>query len=234
MYHDKSLIEKRFARSLHRYHTMAVVQRRIADRLSCLIPECDPRLIVEIGAGSGFLTERLLVRFPEARIIANDITSRSGDFLPSEVEFVAADGELMDLPSATDLVASASTLQWFDDLPRFIKRTHKALTPGGVLAVATFGRQNFAEIAGTLEYYTLEQIERISCEIGFSVCHSEEWIEQMEFETPLEVLRHIKATGVNAVSSDRWTSGQLHDFIENYPAPATLTFHPIIVILCKK
>lgn len=233
MIHDKTLIESRFARTLHHYNTMAVVQRRIANRLSELIEHPGPQKIIEIGAGSGFLTSSLIKKYPTAHYIANDITAKSREFLPPHIEFIAGDGEIMPLADQSDIIASSSTVQWFDNLHEFIRRTYAALSDRGILAISTFGEQNFIEISSQLQYYTKTEIEQITTQSGLKIIHSEEWHEQMQFSNPLDVLRHIKATGVNAIQKTRWTSHQLQQFIANYPTPTTLTFHPIIIICTK-
>lgn len=233
MIHDKTLIEKRFAKALRRYHTMAVVQRGIAEKLSEMIPSINPRITVEIGAGSGFLTQKLIAKFPDTHFIANDITAQSREFLPPEVHFTACDGETMPIPDGTQLIATSSTVQWFDNLPQFIRRAYKSIEINGILAISTFGKENFREIDNTLEYYSESELRQIATKSGFTVVESREWTEQMNFETPMEVLRHIKSTGVNAISATRWTPKQLQQFIADYPRPAVLTFNPIIIILCK-
>lgn len=233
MKHDKVLIEKRFGKTLHNYHSIAVVQHRIARRLAQLIPDENQQNGVEIGAGSGFLTNEIIAKFPAAKWIANDITHQSRAFLPSQVEFKCEDGELMEIPT-TDIICSASTVQWFDDLPEFIARCYRALNADGVIALSTFGRENFREIGTSLSYYDIEQLADIFAQVGFQEVQLEQWTEQLEFETPLDVLRHIKATGVNAISQERWTHKKLQKFIENYPTPAVLTFHPIIIIARKR
>lgn len=234
MKHDKSLIEKRFGKALRRYHTMAVVQRRIACELAEEIPSLNPKITVEIGAGSGFLTEKLVEKFPQTFVIANDITAQSRGFLPDQVQFHVGDGEVMTLPEGTELIASSSTVQWFDNLPKFISRAYTALSNNGVLAISTFGKDNFLEIDSTLEYYSEQELREMATAVGFTVIKSREWHEQMSFDTPLEVLRHIKATGVNAISEIHWTPKRLQQFIAEYPHPAVLTFNPIIIILCKE
>lgn len=232
MKHDKVLIEKRFSRTLHQYHSIAVVQRRIAHRLAELIPDHNPQSGIEIGAGSGFLTTELIAKFPTIKLLANDITQQSRNFLPPQVEFRCSDGEVMELPT-TDLICSASTIQWFDNLPDFVVRCHRSLTENGIVAVSTFGNENFKEIDTSLSYYDTDQLHDIFAQASFRNIQIEQWIEQLEFTTPLDVLRHIKATGVNAVTSTRWTHRELQQFIDSYPTPVRLTFHPIIIIAHK-
>lgn len=232
---DKELIKRRFTQNLSQYNALAVVQREIAEQLAVMIPDFNPRLVVEIGAGTGFLTHRLVERFAEnCQFIINDITPKSREFLPSGVEFRADDGEFMELPSNVDLVASSSTIQWFDDLQRFLSRILSHLSPSGYVAVSTFGPRNFEQFRNqTLNYYSLEELTSMAEDCGYRVVESVQWIRQMEFNDPVELLRHVKATGVNAVHQTRWSRKDLNCFIENFPRPVVLTFHPIVLILTK-
>jgi hypothetical protein len=61
----------------------------------------------------------------------------------------------------------------------------------------------------------------------------------MYFDSPLEVLKHIKATGVNSLHRQVWTPGRLRRFVDDYKQifsdendSVKLTYHPIILI-CK-
>ena len=62
-----------------------------------------------------------------------------------------------------------------------------------------------------------------------------ETTEILEFETPKDVLKHIKNTGVNALSDTRWTKSDLINFEEKYPINAngkySLTYQPIYIKL---
>lgn len=255
MIHDKQLLQRRFSRHLRSYDTSAVVQRTIADRIGGLLEQRYAnggrvRCGVEIGSGTGFLTRHLVRLFPEAEWTANDLTAESGSWLPGSVRFEAGDGERFAFPDGTcDLIASASVVQWFDDLPGFIARAAKGLRPqGGVLALGTFGPENLREIAGTtgrgLHYYPLESLRKEVERNGLRIAVAEEWIERQLHPTPADVLRHLRLTGVNGVAAERWTRDRLRRFEADYrsaytlPAPSgsdgeegvTLTFHPIILI----
>lgn len=234
MIHNKELIKKRFSNSLREYNSLAQVQRNIAEKLCELIPRGEYRLGLEIGAGSGFLTRPLVETYARTRWVANDITAQSRPFLPTCVDFVEGDGEQIPIPDGVDLIATASTIQWFDDVPRFLGRAYSELARGGVLAFSTFGEDNFCEIpqAG-LEYMTMQELSDAARDVGFEIVLARQWHESLVFETPLEVLHHIKATGVNAVKAHRWSRRDFKDFVQQYPHPAVLTFHPIIMILCK-
>lgn len=269
MKHDKTLLQKRFSRNLGTYDTLATVQRAIAERLAALLERTETSALkngekkaVEIGAGTGFLTRHLVRLFPRAEWTVNDLVSQSRDFLPSAtsagipLRFTAGDGETFEFaPSTYDLIASASTVQWFDDLPGFVARAAAGLAPDGVLALSTFGPENFREITATtgqgLEYYPLGELDCILTANGLRILAEEEWIEVQHYPAPTDVLRHLRLTGVNAVAAERWTHSRLRKFEADYrtsytvAAPetspqeksgesVTLTFHPILLIAEKR
>lgn len=262
MKHDKELLQRRFSRNLRTYDTLAVVQRSIADRLGGELAVIDPpgiRRGAEIGAGTGFLTRHLVRLFPAAEWTVNDLVPASRDYLPpvtgtgTPVRFTPGDGEAFDFgQSRYDLIASSSTVQWFDDLPAFIARSVAGLTPGGLLALTTFGPENFREITATtgqgLTYLPADELANMYHQQGLELLFQCEWIEQQHYASPVDVLRHLRLTGVNAVTSESWTHRRLRQFesdyrtaFTHYPAPAAkseteyviLTFHPIILIARK-
>lgn len=252
MKHDKALLQRRFSRNLRTYDTLATVQRDIARRLATLLEHTDTAAVrngVEIGAGTGFLTRHLVRLFPTAQWTVNDLVPGSRDYLPENISFIPGDGEVFPFGHKHyDLIASASTVQWFDDLPRFIARAAAGLAPQGMLALSTFGPENFREITATtrqgLEYYPLSQLCDILTTNRLQILTREEWTEQQRYPTPTDVLRHLRLTGVNAVAAERWTHSRLRRFETDYRAAygntsgngegyVTLTFHPILIIARK-
>lgn len=243
---DKELIKKRFGKTLHNYNTLAVVQRNIADKLAELLVEHRPKVAydgLEIGAGTGFLTRHLIDKFVGVRWLINDISPESQKYIPpcENLKFDASDGEeLIVQDESLDIISSASVVQWFRDLDGFVARMAKGLRSGGVLAISTFGPDNFMEITATtgdtLNYLTLSEFTLIAKRHGLEVVVAQQWVEKMTFSAPIEVLHHIKATGVNAISSKRWTHRDLLEFENRYNElynPVTLTFAPIIIIARK-
>lgn len=237
---DRELIIRRFARSYEHYNKLAVVQQEIAKRLADLLREYvkEPKNGFEIGSGTGFLTKWLVEYFPKCNWIANDIVSKSRNFLPPHVGFIEGDGEAIEIVENQCVVASASTVQWFNDMAEFVDRVHEKLANRGVIAISTFGNNNFREITETtgetLNYLTNSELEH--CFEKFEILYSCQWQQKLIFNTPIEVLQHIRATGVNAISSVRWTNGRLRQFCEDYKKlykVPTLTFNPIIIIARK-
>jgi hypothetical protein len=63
---------------------------------------------------------------------------------------------------------------------------------------------------------------------------------RLSFSSPLEVLKHLKETGVTGTAAQPWTRGRLQEFCRNYTGQFSdergkvyLTFHPIYMV-CRK
>ncbi len=249
---DKQRIGRSFARHFAQYDKAAVVQSDMAARLDAALERWIPtnapsvRRALEIGIGTGFLTRRLTTRFPHAEWWFNDLTPAAFDWIPAGLRHAVpleGDAEALPYPDGLDLIASASALQWFDDLPAFFRKAHSVLNPGGILAIATFGQQNLHELATLtgstpLPYTSREKLGHLAEEDGFSLLHSEEWLHTLHFSTARDVLAHLRSTGVNGQSTGQIsTPARLRTFHEAYTrAFATpegklpLTYHPLLLL----
>ncbi len=251
MRNQKRNIQTRFTRSITSYDGEALAQTRIAQKLASLLPlNINVQRAMEVGCGTGLFTRLLLERFPTAQWYINDLVAGLEPLLQplfqqadKPVVFMPGDAESLVFPEKMEMVASASTVQWFDDLPAFLKKSAGALNENGILAFSTFGPDNFNETRsiseGGLDYLSVEEMTTMVGE-----CFEPETIEQeyitLYFENPQEVLRHLKLTGVNATGCRGWTRNDLNCFCDAYEnrykgeKGVSLTYHPIYVIARKK
>ena len=150
----------RFDAAAASYDRFASVQRlvahRLADRIAASLPDAGsaPLRILEIGCGTGLLTEALRRRLPPATIVATDLApsmlqacrarlatgSLAGD---DRLLLLAADAMQPAVSGGFDLLCSSLTLQWLDDPVSSLRTLVRLLRPGGRLHVATL-------VAGTL------------------------------------------------------------------------------------
>ena len=154
------------------------------------------------------------------------------------------DVEKLFLPLSFDLIASASTFQWFTTPEETFKKLSKRLEQRGVLVFSTFGKFNLREIrlttGGGLDYRNKEELEKM-LKPYFEIELIEEEFHMLEFDTPLAVLQHLKKTGVN-VSGDStiWTKGRVDACIKDYNArfaidgKVALTYHPLYFVCRRK
>ena len=56
---DKSLVKKRFSKSLKTYDDNAIVQKQMAEKLVDFLPKKEFNSVLEIGCATGLLTKQL-------------------------------------------------------------------------------------------------------------------------------------------------------------------------------
>lgn len=243
--------------------------------------------IAEIGCGTGFLSRlihrHLIMESSGSTLLLNDLCAGVGDlfegwercrFVPGDAEEVFggderhrcqerdADG----YTQAFDIIVSTSVIQWFEDPVRFLADCREHLKEGGILAVSSFAPDTFREIRALTGYgLNYLRAEEYAEKLGdsFRVIAAEEETSVLSFASPMDVLRHMKATGVTGVPAAeraaiagtgidtvpervrrggdfRWTKGRLADFEEEYrrrfpssDGGVTLTYQPVYLILAK-
>lgn len=254
---EKILIRNAFAKALHTYGDNADVQAHVADRMLQLVKSVgygsaevgmSGSSVLEIGCGTGNFTKDFLKEFVPDEMVLNDICpdvlTVVDSFTACKTEFVCGDAEELDFPEGRfGLVVSCSAIQWFSNPPVFMRKALGWLVPGGLLAIATYGRHNFEQIrqaAGVgLHYPGADEYVDAVKDAG-EVLHLSEEVVVKTFPDALSVLKHLKYTGVNGIIRNRrmWTKGELAKFERNYPHTDDsgnfyLTYNPVYVIVRK-
>jgi len=109
--------------------------------------------VLDVGCGTGRLTEQLLARLPFGRVIGIDQSTnmvsaarehlkRHGDRL----QLLVADAAALPIREEADAVFSTATFHWVLDHPRLFRSLHDALKPGGRLVAQCGGAGNLARI----------------------------------------------------------------------------------------
>lgn len=248
---DKERVEERFGSGLATYASSAHMQENAARRLAAAMTECHINAhagrkasrTLEIGSGTGFLS-RILDGFCGAEA-ALEMWDIAGD-APVEGRLrsfrrLDAETALCAQASASfDVIASASTVQWFNSPSRFLANCMRALVPGGYLAISSFERGNLAEVEAAtgrgLPLLTMSQWLDLLPE-GMAPVYSSFWSEKLDFDNAVDVFRHLKATGVNALGRTADGESALAVAVRRFPMAAhgkyTITYRPFILI-CKK
>lgn len=244
---DKNLVEERFSLSKATYSDNAEVQTMMARRLFNLanpfLPS-NPRRVLEIGCGTGILSRLIGEHYPRNIMTLWDLVDY-GPFLPEYAVFKRCDAEteLHSLPDESEsMIFSSATMQWFNSPCAFLREIARVLEPGGIAAVSSFSPDNMlelAELSGVrLRLPSLAELEEAT-EGCIDVLVAEAETEVMKFTSPHEVLRHIRATGVNGLlSGANESTAAARKLINNYQ-PADdgfyhLTYKPIYLVLGKR
>lgn len=248
---DKKLISLRFEQAAATYEQNATVQHRVAEHLLALLDTAVPGLApdkgLEIGCCTGLLTERIFARYPGlSQLTISDLVAAFEECVcrrigprAEKIAFVPGDIETVALPDQYDLIISSSTLHWVHNLPRLCDKLCRHFRPGGIFALSLYGRENLREIRETtgigLTYRNLDELREVVA-ARFEILAAEEAFEMLWYKDPLAVLKHLRATGVNAIGQKSWTRRQVSEFIKRYqaayggPEGVRLTYHPMFVI----
>jgi len=213
----KQAVQAAFARAADTYDAHVDVQRDVAEGLlRRLLAGPAPVRILEIGCGTGNLTQGLANAWPEAQILAIDFcpemlaVARRKLAGRANVAFEAADGErIVAEEGLFDLITSSAAFQWFDDLPLAARRFAQMLAPAGRLAFAMFGPGTFRELTQVLAQVWPEAVpaaanfleaETLRALMSAQFCQVEIAEENYRREYPslLELLRKIQHTGTGA------------------------------------
>ncbi len=250
---DKNLVSERFSAGTSTYGRNATVQIDVVERLMEMLNNLGisreilqaRNAVLEIGSGSGTLSRAIARLVSDARMVMWDLASPIPDGLPAgrRYEFSNCDAELAITHVASesfDHIFSASTMQWFNSPEKFLHDCHRALKPGGYAALTTYTKGNLHQIqALTGNGLPLMPVGRwLEMAAGyFTIVSHAEYERDLDFESPVDVLRHLKLTGVNSLSRSSRGEVDVRDVIRRYPMMLDgryhLTYRPLILILKK-
>lgn len=205
----KQRISDAFGAAADHYDNHAGPQRWAAERVAERAASFGPaHRILEIGCGTGLLTRRIAERWPDAEIIATDVSpamvATAEQRIGGAVQFKEMDGEWPTAGDAPfDLILSSLTFQWFADLPGAVERSMKLLRPGGRLVFSTMGQRSlsawraahtaFGLESGVPNYPEPEQLRDMLAQSGAVEVVAER--VALEQRGALALLRHLRGIG---------------------------------------
>jgi malonyl-CoA O-methyltransferase len=152
---DTARLRASFERASHSYESAAALQARVAaellERLEAF--RFAPRVVLDLGAGTGRVTRELKRRYPRALVIALDVAPgmlrEARRHLRPWRRFARVCGDALRLPlrdGCVDLVFSNLMLQWCEPLPQVFAEVRRVLRPEGLFAFSTFGPDTLHEL----------------------------------------------------------------------------------------
>ena len=152
---DDRQVRRAFGRAAASYREHSVLQREVEDRL---LERLDyvmtpPKRVLDVGAGPGRAALALRRRWKKAQTIALDAAlpmlreARRGAGWFRRPIWVCADARALPLADASvDVLFSSLCIQWIDDLGALFAEFRRVLSPGGFLAISTFGPDTLHEL----------------------------------------------------------------------------------------
>jgi malonyl-CoA O-methyltransferase len=191
---NKLQVQENFGKYAVTYDRYAVIQKEMAGELLEVIRKtgCCFRNILEIGCGTGFLTELLADEYPKVQITATDIAPEMITIAKEKlagfpnISYFTADGENLsrqeNIRSSRqfDLIVSNAVFQWFSDYKGTFTQFHSYLEHNGYLIFSTLGSGTFREL-----YLCLQegQVDMIPCkQAGQEPAKKEPFIENIYLE----------------------------------------------------
>ncbi len=144
-----------FDRASASYESAARLQARVAAELLARLSgfAFEPRVVLDLGAGTGRAARELKRRYPRAQVLALDLSlgmlreARRHQRLWRRFARLCADAQRLPLATASvDLVFSNLMLQWCQPLDPALSEVRRVLRPDGFFAFSTFGPLTLQEL----------------------------------------------------------------------------------------
>jgi trans-aconitate 2-methyltransferase len=177
---------------------------------------------MDVGCGTGRVTEALLELVPRGRVLAMDASADMVELarrrLGDRAHVWCQDVLDLDLDESVDTIVSTATFHWVTDHDRLWARLARALRPGGVLEIQCGGEGNIDGVREVIEAVARDAAPEL---VGWSP-----WV----FAGPQETERRLREAGFAAARcwlEERPTNPQDVDaFVRTSILPAHLARLP--------
>jgi malonyl-CoA O-methyltransferase len=241
----KETIAHNFSKAAPTYEKVATVQSQAAAHLVNFFQKNritdEVKSILDIGAGTGFVTEELFLYFPHAQYTLNDI---SADMLErARIKFpklcyIVADAENTSF-STHDLTISNLAFQWFTSPEKTLHSLWKN-TKALCFSIPTTGSfqtwQDMHESLGKpsplLHFPSHEDVETLCLSLEPSKTLFETKSYSLSFENPKEFIHYLHRLGAHTPSSTGHISS-LKNLLSK-TAPLEIHYNILFALLEKK
>lgn len=220
----KHEIQRAFDRAASHYDLAAKVQYDIGTTLLSRLDyiKITPNTILDLGCGSGKLTQLIKQRYPKACIIGVDfafnmlVESKKKHRLFKKWPLCQADmNKLPFADTAFDLVIANQSIHWSPNIPQVLAEIHRIMAPNACLMFSTLGFDTFTELksawqaadhhAHTNAFHDLHDIGDHLLATHFSDPVVD--VEHLTIHYPSlhNLLQSLKAQGVRNINPQRHT-----------------------------
>lgn len=232
---NREHIKQHFSHAAPSYDEAAILQKTVAERVDerLELTTITPQVIVDIGAGTGLLTEKVIQRYPQANIVAIDLSlamlkqaknrlkKPKFNWLPKSLwqddgaTLLNADAYALPLNDhSVDLLVSNLMLQWCDDLDSVFAEFRRVLRPEGLIMFTTFGPDTLKELkqawamadgvdAHVNQFVDMHDIGDALIRNGFGQPVMDVEHFTLTYDKPMGVLKDLKAIGATNASLNR-------------------------------
>jgi malonyl-CoA O-methyltransferase len=140
-------VAKAFGNAALNYDANASFQKNVVATLAGFLPEKTAPCVLEIGCGTGFLTEYLVHKYPQGRLLVTDLSPEMVGFCRNKFSgatnmgFDVMDADAPETGIQFDVIATSMAVQWCDDTQKALDKLAGMLKPQGQLVFSTLGPQ---------------------------------------------------------------------------------------------
>ncbi|MGC6367905.1 MAG: methyltransferase domain-containing protein [Candidatus Marinamargulisbacteria bacterium] len=224
---------KTFEKAAETYRFNAKVQQKTAENIMSMCSNVNPKVILDIGCGSGILTEKISKKYPSSTVTAIDSSANMlKQFDLETVAKVHANFEEWTPAQSFDLIVSNAALHWMN-IHNAIDKISSHLAPSGRCIASIYTKSSCQELKKSLK--AIGRNNQLPVDIFPSINECTKIIKDgfknasysvnkltVEFKTIKELLINQKKTGVNqkSVNEGLWTPNTLSQlekaFIDEY------------------
>lgn len=230
-----SIVNQNFSRSPGYYDECAVTQQEVAERLGKIIFEKLEKekvsKVLEIGCGTGFLSEIIVSEIPDSSFLLTDISEPMLDYCRDKFEqkgpllniHFKVNDITQEIPDKHfDLICSSLSFQWIENIKEILTSLHSHISDEGFLVFTTLLDGTFANIAEIFDKHDvhfpipeLQSIESLrESADSFSSVEIIEGTYIEKYNSIKEFLDHIHKVGAGNATGSRTPLSKLREIIK--------------------
>jgi len=201
----KTKVRNSFDAKADRYNHNSELQANIADRLFNTLPELTDADILEIGCGTGTLSQKLINKYPDSALHITDISpnmikeAQNNVQSSTRIHWSIMDGEALSTDKKYDLIVSNMAFQWFENPEKSLAKLYNYLKPSGRLVFTVPSNKSFKEWRSTLSELSLNHASLPKFKWP-NIDNEEEIV--IDYGTTLNFLRNLKEIGASVPAND--------------------------------
>ncbi|MFK7794116.1 MAG: malonyl-ACP O-methyltransferase BioC [Gammaproteobacteria bacterium] len=236
---SREKVKTSFAKAATSYNEAAVVQKEILVRLleKLKLLQRDPvDVLLDIGSGTGLASELLREYYGDSAYYAIDfawpmLAWAKNDSKVNQQYAVCGDAEALPFQNnSLDIIFSASTFQWCNDIGAVFQESCRTLKDQGLLLFSTFGPDTLKELrhcfalvddhSHVSSFIDIQSLGDGLLASGFGSPVMESEIITVEYSDPMQLLRDLQETGATNHLEQRarglMTKQRLNSVLEEY------------------
>ncbi|SFV87301.1 Biotin synthesis protein BioC [hydrothermal vent metagenome] len=206
-------VRSAFNKASSQYNQHAFLQKEIALRLDAKLEVIsgNAEVILDLGAGTGLLSQNLLKRFKNSQLICLDFAQESLKNNPAPHKLCADANHLPLTDNSVDIVISSLMLQWCPNTKPLFTECHRVLKNNGLLLFSTFGpdtlkelKKSWSVVDDTPHVNTFTDMHDIGDQLlqnGFQSPVMEMETLTLTYQTVTDLFKDLKAIGAQTVST---------------------------------